>query len=318
MGLAGFRRFVARFTLFLLPAAGAELALEAKLASVENSYSLKRRSLEEDAPSLEVLILGPSHAYYGIDPDHLSRPSLNLANVSQSLQIDAQLASMVLARAPRLRLVLLSFGYFSLGYSTETGGEPWRNGFTHFFYGIQGDQEPWMLLHPRNYSLLALYGPEQTRGMALRGFTSTLADNVSPRGFYAAEPRPASLILDEKDGEKRVRTHESLQSEEARGANTAALGAMVAALGARSVKVAFVTLPVHATYARFMDREVWKRSQAVIRGLVREGAVSYHDYLEDGRFGVEDFRDHDHLCAAGAAKMTRILEEEVVKAALSP
>jgi hypothetical protein len=84
------------------------------------------------------------------------------------------------------------------------------------------------------------------------------------------------------------------------------------------VKAAFVTLPVHESYARFMNRDAWKKSKEVIQAMVRQGAVSYHNYLEDRRFTVGDFHDHDHLSTAGAAKMTRILDEEVVKAALPP
>lgn len=316
-GFPGLRRFVARFALFLLPAAAAELALEARLARVQNSYSLKRDGLAQAEPSLQVVFLGPSHAYYGLDPDKLSRPAFNLANVSQGLTIDAQLAEQALARAPALRLVVLSFSYFSLGYRTETGAEPWRNGFTRYFYGLPGDQDSVTLLHPRNYSLLALYGPEQVRGMALKGFHSTLADHVSPLGFYASEPGAPASILDEKEGEARVRDHEAQQSDEARARNTEALRTLLAALDARKVKAAFVTLPVHRTYSAFIDRAAWQRSRAVIAAMLRPGAVSYHDYLDDPRFTLEDFHDHDHLSAEGAARMTQVLDEEVVKPALA-
>ena len=77
------KSFLLRLSLFLLPIAILAVAGEAYVRSLPNSYRLKGEWMRQNADSVEVLILGNSHAYYGIRPQDMQGVAFNLSNVSQ-------------------------------------------------------------------------------------------------------------------------------------------------------------------------------------------------------------------------------------------
>ena len=100
-------RFLRLLVLFLLPLLLLALAAEVYVWHLPNSYRIKRAAMTRMADSVEVIILGNSHAFFGLRPDLMSKPTLNLANVSQTLDYDLLLLADYQPRCPRLRRVYL-------------------------------------------------------------------------------------------------------------------------------------------------------------------------------------------------------------------
>ncbi|MEL6132144.1 MAG: hypothetical protein AAFR59_02130 [Bacteroidota bacterium] len=82
------RNVILRTTLFLLPILLLLGGLEYVQYELPNDYTYKKQLLEAGAQDWEVLILGSSHSYLGIDPHHLDRPAFNLAYTAQTLAFD--------------------------------------------------------------------------------------------------------------------------------------------------------------------------------------------------------------------------------------
>ena len=100
------KKFLIRTFLFLLPLALLLMGGEAVLRLHPNAAKAKDKAMRLTGSIIDTLILGSSHAYYGLCPELLGRNAYNAAQVSQTLKYD----EFILNRyaLPRLRAVVLT------------------------------------------------------------------------------------------------------------------------------------------------------------------------------------------------------------------
>ena len=65
--------------------------MELYLVNMNSLYKEKAEGLKKHANEIEILILGNSHATYGVNPKYFSAFAYNLANVGQSIYFDNEL-----------------------------------------------------------------------------------------------------------------------------------------------------------------------------------------------------------------------------------
>ena len=109
---------------------------EYRLAQVPNSYNTKRRLLESKIEQIEIISLGSSHAYRGINPNFWEVLGFNLANSNQSLYYDYRLMSKYVDKMKNLKLVIVPVSYFSLETQLGETIEDWRSFYYFRFWGI--------------------------------------------------------------------------------------------------------------------------------------------------------------------------------------
>ena len=51
---------------------------------IPNDYNSKIKYLQEHSSEIEILALGSSHAYFGVNPDFLSSKCFNLSHIAQT------------------------------------------------------------------------------------------------------------------------------------------------------------------------------------------------------------------------------------------
>ena len=102
------RRLYLKIALFLLPLLLVWLALEVFYRQVPNNYSYKDQQLQKVAPDVQTLIMGDSHAFYGINPAYFKDPTFNLSNISQSLLTDELLLEKHISNLPALKSVFVT------------------------------------------------------------------------------------------------------------------------------------------------------------------------------------------------------------------
>lgn len=309
------RRLVGRAAVFVLPFALGGAAAELLLARVPTSYSLKRAGFERMATRAEVLVLGSSHMSNDVDPSRFRVPGFNLANSSQSVGLDAELAGWAMPRAPRLRVLVLELAMFSLERRLYENPERWRNAFYVREFGVYEQPGPGFALDPRSHSLLHAFGGQEALALLLHP-ARRHGPPITPEGW---NPADSAIVptLDPATGARRVAEHVAHMREAAVPAHLAALRRVIAAAAARGVRVVFVTTPVTGVYAAAMDTARWRRDQGAIRALAAPCGLAYHDFLRDARFGTGDFVDTDHLNARGARRFSVVLDREVIAPALA-
>ncbi len=76
-------------------------------------YDAKRAFLENEKSTCEVLILGTSHAWSGLNPEWVSKNCLNLANAFQPFYYDYQILEKYIPQMGSLNTIILPMSYTS-------------------------------------------------------------------------------------------------------------------------------------------------------------------------------------------------------------
>ena len=287
--------------LLLLPVAAGEWYVR----SLPNPAKAKHAFLAARSHEVDTLILGNSHAYYGLAPELLGSHAFSAAQVSQTLRYDA----WVLAHYPfpRLRVVVLTLSDFSLYEELEEGDE-W---FLANRYRLYMDCD--------FHSCLSVYGWEVT---AFRPFCEKLASLCRPprmrwsaagQGLeYTLESRAPGLAWD--NGPERAAANDYADlSLSRRGMGY--LETIARYCEARGLTLALVATPLTRSYraarsaARVADT---RRCLAAL--LRRHPSVRYYDYSEAAAFTAADFYDADHLNLDGSHKLSRLLRRDMSRA----
>jgi hypothetical protein len=296
-------RLLIRFLAFTLPLVALTLAIDAKFRRIPTSYGVKRAWLEAHGGDIEVLVLGSSSAFNGVQPKFFRAPAYNAGNVAQSIYYDHEILSRYLGSMKALKLVFLLFDYQTLEYHFEDGIESWRQFFYYHEYGFrpEGGVDPYDV---RFTSVLQLYPPnvrvrcviatcDQTDGMDEFGWAPTPTESVNDGPFWF-----------EMDNELR---HESYLV-----GNQALLEEDLAMLQARDIGAALVVPPVYSSFSSLVGADVRARTASVLTSLAGRHKARYVDYFNDSRFDGRDFANSTHLNESGAEKFSRILDDELV------
>ena len=108
------------------------------LGNMNSLYKEKAEGLKKDAHEIEILILGNSHATYGVNPDYFTDYAFNIANVGQSIFFDKALTLQNIGVLEELKYVLISLDYHSLYFSSQRGE---RNIWSYYGNGIKHPSE---------------------------------------------------------------------------------------------------------------------------------------------------------------------------------
>jgi len=304
------RKLTFKATIFALPILCFVGYLERSLRVFPNSYSVKRHAMERALKDTQILITGSSHSFYGIRPSLLSPHAFSLAYVSQNLYYDTRLALKYLGSMPKLTTVVIPISYFSLEGSSDLGAENWREPFYYRIYGIRSIRQPWVLA---NYSVLALYGPNEARSLMTQGPPS--CDVGEDGGVASGGLAPGST---EKLASRAalIRHHGGMRPEYI-AENVRRLEELLTALRSRGIRAIFVTTPVYRTYSSGIRRDAYRRMQDTLGSLCLRYGLRYLNHMEDPRFTEADFSDTDHLDLQGATKFTQILRNEIISEAFA-
>jgi len=310
-------RFISRLALFSLPIALVSAWLEHGLRGMDTTYGAMRRGFEAASSRVQIIVLGSSAAAKGINPSRFSEFGYNLANGSQSVHYDIALVEKYLPRLPLLRLVVWGMPYFYMSYELKNYQESWRQHFYATFWGVPVEEPSHSFITIQQHSFVALYTPLTSLEYGLRGFRGPSYDGLMANGWEAAEPLSAA---EHEAGVgaawTRVRAagHRSGMREESARRNVRAFRAFASDLGAKGVRIAVVWLPVTSEYTSdFGEALIAEQRRMLMNAIAGIGGVDFFDYSTDARFGVDDFANADHLAASGTAKLSNILEAEVVR-----
>ena len=126
--------FFKKILFFVLPLFVLVIMMDLYLENMNSLYKEKANGLLEHANEIEILILGNSHATYGVDPSSFSTFAFNIANVGQSIYFDKELTLQNLEKLKNLKYVLISVDYHSLYFSRQRGE---RNIWSYYGNGIK-------------------------------------------------------------------------------------------------------------------------------------------------------------------------------------
>jgi hypothetical protein len=302
-------KFLFRMLIFLIPVVAVGWYMESQLEKQPNSYKLKRYYFEKNIDSIEVLVLGSSHAMNDVNPEFIRKNTFNLANSSQSLYYDSRLCLGYLHRMNSLQTVVITVSYFSLWMQLSDTRESWRDYFYYKFWGISEQTFPWYDLKKSSYTMM--YGPST----ALKYVTGIARDESIPRmseqGWFRKEVVFPNNNLTAEAGAAKVNADNRTMHEKHFNRNVEILETLIKELQAGNIQVVFLSTPISVEYRRFTNKEINRINKKTIGDICHKYHCPWYDYNEDPRFTADDFNDLEHLNYIGAEKLSRILDGEL-------
>lgn len=308
------RRFIVRVSLFTVILLGILAYIEYNLSYVVNSYNKQRTHLERQLDSIEILVLGDSHASIGINPDSFVRKGFNLSNVGQDFYYDAQLMYKYLDRLKKLKTVIISVSDFSFWYRLSDSPENFRVSLYNWFWDIppESPKFDW-----GQHSKILLYSPRASLQYTLQGFHVDLVPNRTASGWEPPTSEGYWRFVTNEMGENRSALRRSQVHKHNFEPNLATLTALVKNLDKRKIQMVFVIPPTHQTYYTYSNKEWHDETAVVITRLANQYHSKWFDYFKDDRFVTEDFYDPDHLNRLGAQKFSEILDRDIIDSLFS-
>ncbi len=267
------------------------------------------QTVYEHADSIEVLVLGNSHASYSFDPDEFPWKAgiLGLAD-NDIFEVETQ-ARALAPSMPCLRQVILTVSYTSFHWDNALGEEERLLHSRRMFYA-EGLLTPWISGDFRNYVQGKTYWlarSDHWRNVVI-GLTRGIEwpTQNSPTQTHEDLREHAEIRVDRYLGRSRLMM---AQDADLSQATYESLNRTIALLQDRGVDVVLVTPPYYTSYSERMEAAGKPaKMRALTRSLADENGVRWID-KSVGIFSSspELFRDSDHLNARGREKFTRWL-----------
>jgi len=295
-----------KIALFLIPIVLVWLAVEVFYRSAPNNYTFKYKQLEAQKASVETLIFGDSHAFFGINPEFLNTKSFNASNISQSLYFDELIFNKYLDEMPRLKTVVITIGYTSLSQQDNTSEDVWRK----YFYASQMDLEvpivsSWDI---KKYSLALTRRFKKSVELSQKYHTegSVIGCDNSGWGHYYTVENSIKDI--EVNAAYIAKKHEDglLDFD----VNLGRIKKILEKSALKSIDVKLVFMPVSSAYAKQVNAAKVIAINTSLQELSKTNVnANYYNLFQDTRFDNSDFYDANHLNTRGAKKCSLIINE---------
>ena len=301
------RRLYSKLALFLLPLFLVWLALEVFYRQAPNNYSYKDQQLQKVAPFTKTLIMGDSHAFYGINPVYFKDPTFNLSNISQSLLTDELLLEKHIANLPALKTVFINISYFTLSAKENDLESNWRK---YFYYHSMGIRAPSISFwNPKRYSMALIQRFDKSIDLVQQYYKNHTIVSATPLGYGKQD---MSNVVQDKEAISVViaNKHEDNSLDFKR--NTARLQRIIALCKKYGVGVVLLEMPVYPAYYNLLDTEKKEKIKSVLHELSGvNDTVFYLDLSTSPLFEKQDVRDADHLTNSGAKKCSILLNRYI-------
>lgn len=293
-------KFLKKIILFGLPIIVIGIILEVLLRNIPNDYKLKNEYLKNNSKNIEVLILGSSHSYYGLDPEMMSGEVFNASYVSQSLEYDFKIYNKFKDNLTRLEYIVIAIDYSTLFSKLSITNESWR---LKNYAIYQGYDLGWSL--KSNFELFSMKFNINTTRIFNYYWNGKTSVTSSDKGYGSDKRNNKDLIQSGKAAAKRhTKEDKSFYIE-----NLTYLDEIIASAKVNDVKVLFYSSPCYHTYMRHLDQIQLNLVLTTMDSICKvHSHCVYHNLMEMDSFSNVDFRDADHLSRPGAIKLSGYMD----------
>lgn len=307
------RLFLVKLVLFLAPLVAAWTYVEWRIRQIPTQYTVKAELLKQRAATARVLVLGSSLEFEGISPREFDCEGLNMASQAQTPFLDGEIVRRHARNMPELRLVIQGVAYPSLECQLSDSHLQSALYLSRHYLGTGLDSGA-SFWDARTFSMIACFGQRLVLQQMFTGFQQSwllgpideYGWSQSERGMFDPASEPLAMVS--------MRIIHSYMKPHHIPENLQALERMIDHLRKRNVEVVLVTTPVAPALRKFVEPERLERLRAALAHLQARFGITHMDYSLDPRFDINaDFANINHLNGQGAAKYSRILNDEVIR-----
>jgi len=291
--------FLLKVFIFLLPVCFLTVAVELQLRSIPNVYSLKKTQLDNLSEEMEILCLGSSHAFFGINPVCFSKKAYNAANVSQTFDYDQKILEKYIDQMPALKTVLITVSYSSFFEAMEDSEEVWRKKYYALSMKIGEPDifEDYLLFSNDRQEIIPYWLRKR----------KTLPINDLGFGIIDSSQRKSDFF--EKNGVITAKRHTISNLDFRQKDMRNILENMILLCESRNVSVVLLITPTHQSYRNKLNQQQLDLMYALIDTVKQHHyQVIVFDAFADPDFVSSDFSDSDHMSGTGARNLTKKLD----------
>lgn len=285
--------------LFIVPLLVVASVSEWLLRNIPNDYKLKKEYLDKNSNTTEVLVVGSSYAFYGLDPAYFSsRKSFNASNISQPIKYDYIILEKYADRLQNLKCIVLPVSYFTSYGNLEASEEAWRIKNYIIYYDL--DLEAKFAYHSEVLSNKLMINIERIYSYYIKG-KSNISCSELGWGLHFTSKHKLDMDVTGLIAAKRHTANSDKYFEQ----NMDLLKEIIEFAKKRNVDVILLTAPAFHTYVDRLDKSnVDKLTTKLIKFDSDYDNVTYTNLLQDTSFKETDFYDADHLNEIGAKKLS--------------
>lgn len=296
------KKFLITLLVFFIPVLCVLAGLEYMVRKAPNEYQYKAQWMEKNADRVETLILGTSHAFYGINPSYLGPNAFSLAASAQSLQYDEFLFFKYAPKCKNLKTVILPISYFTLfSRDMEDGSEWWRV----INYKVYMDCPFHSSFSKYNFFISNSEPFRAKLTKIIKGNTIIECDSL---GFGYPIYRKSSPTLDDASVATWV-NHHTAKDFSCVEKNKQHILKIADYCQANNIRFVIVTTPTWKTYYERLNHSQLKVMSEFIELLISKYDITYLNHIQDARFIATDFTDCNHMSCDGARKLSSILNK---------
>ena len=297
------RRFVKYFTIFTLPLLILAVAAEAYLRSIPNPYKIKDKWMTDNRDSVEIVILGTSRGYYGINPKYFKHCAFNLANVSQRPDYDLFLMEKYVIPCKNIKTVIIPTFYEQfIEHPFEETTEWPRATYYKLYMGCDFHSD----FSRYAFELSSLSAAKVKVDEYWNGVES--CDSLGFGMQYQLKYKDKEEWVRMGRVEKFVKAN-TISDTTYLQYNYNNIRKIAELANKNDIRLVFVEMPCLKTYRELVDSTQVAISKRLLKQIDDDYKVEFYNFYDDPRFEDDDFFDFVHLSDLGAKKMTAILSK---------
>lgn len=295
------RKLIKTTILFLLPLVIGLTYIEHLLRKVPNDYSYKNSYLKEHSSEIEVLYLGSSHIFFGVNPEFSKYKGFNLAMTSQDLSLDWKLFNNF-KDWKNLKTIVIPIDYISLYSKLEYGIEDWRMKNYTIYNDISSNKF--------EDHLEIFNGKFSDNIKRLKDYYQYGKTDIDCNQYGFGTLYKSSISNDLKSSAKiaakrHTITIDSEKGKRAYNDNTKAIENFIYYAKKNKINILFVSVPVTQYYSKLTKNEQLYSTFSFLKiELEKNKNCHYLNLMNDSEFNDGYFFDADHLNDLGAKKFT--------------
>ncbi|GAA4278936.1 hypothetical protein [Aquimarina mytili] len=305
------KRFFKTLLIFIIPLAVVTLVFEIYLRTMNTEYKQKITGLSANYNTIEILALGNSHAYNGVDPRQFDLEAYNMAAGNQSLYFDKRITLKHIDSLKNLKYVLISFDQHSLYFSSQGIRDTWLyydydikykdktefwNDISHFWLGYT----PRIAVSIVKDKLLEQFKDTRSHSEeVIKGFMphyGSVANSFTPAGIK----KKANYFNRE--------VQNSIEREE----NLADLDDFITQLKKKDITPILFTLPMYTDIYPHLIKEYVNQNKKDAQYLTEKHNIQHWDF-SDGGEDKSLFYNNDHLNQKGAEFFSKKMNMQLKK-----
>lgn len=296
-------QFLKKLVIFFIPLVLGLLYVEIDNRN-NNTFQAKKTIIDKYSESIELLILGSSQSWRGINPEYLETEVAPLAHGGGAFNVDYLVFKKFVDDFPRLKLLLLEVSYHSLETYRDKNWN--KNHLFNIYYDINNYDGKVPL---RDNMLITANFNNYIKKVWKSSLLPEFGE-FNKYGFITSSTKK----LDEGKYEEGILKHRHQEkSIENFKKNTQLLDEIISECKKRGVSVVLFSPPKYVTYNQLNNCDILKRRDSVLHHYEKSKDVYIWNYDKLYENNRDIFSNEDHLNVYGAKKLTLSLNKKIKK-----